>query len=437
MNVLYCDCFSGISGDMFLAAMVDAGLPIETLSSELKKLSLKEFKDVHIRKVMKGALQASQLFFELNTHAEVVEGNSYDIQHPETDIMPAVQDYYAADEAPHNHLSKHNFHHNHGAERHFTEISNIIQSSGLSDSVKKISSDIFLHLAKAEAKVHGIAIEEVAFHEVGAVDSILDIVGAAISIDYFNIDKVYSSALPLGSGMVQTQHGLLPLPAPATLELLNAAGAQVLPASIKNELVTPTGAAILSTLAVFEQPPMKITHLGLGAGHMDLPWPNILRLIFGESSTSADLHIELETNIDDMNPQFYASVMEHLFANGALDVYITPIQMKKNRPAIKLSVIADTKNEQKLAQMILRETSTLGVRIKDLRRYEADREIRKVSTQYGEIRVKTKILDGNTIQANPEYDDCLSLAEKRNIPVAVVYREAQMAALALIQNCNP
>ena len=420
---------------MFLAAMVDAGLPIETLSSELKELSLKEFKDVHIRKVMKGGLQASLLDFELNNPDEVGGGNSHDIQQHEADISPVVQDNHD-NEAPHNHLSTHNLRHDHthGAERHYTEISNIIQASRLSDTVKKIASDIFFQLAKAEAKVHGIAIEEVAFHEVGAVDSILDIVGAAISINYFNIEKVYSSALPLGSGMVQTQHGLLPLPAPATLELLNAAGAQVLPTSINKELVTPTGAAILSTLAVFEQPTMKISHLGLGAGHMDLPWPNILRLVIGETITSADLHVELETNIDDMNPQFYASVMEHLFANGALDVYITPIQMKKNRPAIKLSVIADIKNEQKLVRIILRETSTLGVRIKDMRRYEADREIRKVSTQYGEIRVKSKILDGNTIQATPEYDDCLSLAEKSNIPVAVVYREAQLAALALIQN---
>jgi len=246
MNSLYCDCFSGISGDMFLAALVDAGLPLLYLSEQLAYLNLSGFKRVSIARVPKGALQATQLKFEIDDgHATNHEGS----------------------------------HHNH--HRHLADIVELIEASGLPEPVQQTSLAIFRKLGEAEAAVHGCSLDEVHFHEVGAADSILDIVGAAVGLHYFGIQHVYASALPLGSGQVLTQHGWLPLPAPATARLLQAARAPILPSSATVELVTPTGAAILSTLARFEQPCMRFQALGLGAGDHDLPWPNILRLLIG------------------------------------------------------------------------------------------------------------------------------------------------------------
>ncbi len=270
------------------------------------------------------------------------------------------------------------------------------------------------------------------FHEVGAADSILDIVGAAVALDYFGVEQVYASALPLGSGTVQTQHGLLPLPAPATLELLTRARAKTIPSPSTQEMVTPTGAAILAAFARFELPQMTLQAVGLGAGSRDLPWPNVLRLMLGESTQELASHVEIEANIDDMNPQFYAPVMAHLFAAGALDVYFTPIQMKKNRPGTKLSVIAAEKDEAALAQLILRETSTLGVRSHPLTRFEADREFSRVATPYGEIAVKLKKLNGKVVQAAPEYEDCAAAAERSGVPLPEVYRAAEFSARSFL-----
>jgi uncharacterized protein (TIGR00299 family) protein len=397
MKILYCDCFSGISGDMFLAAMVDAGLPEDYLFGQLSRLNLHEFKGIKTSKVLKGALMATLIEFDLA-------------------------------EYEHHHEHENESESHHGNARHLADILGLIDASALPTQVKQTASAIFQKLGIAEAKIHGTSLEEVHFHEVGAVDSILDIVGAAVALDYFHIDRIFASAIPLGTGTVQTQHGLLPIPAPATLELLTAAKARVIPSEATQELVTPTGAAILATLAEFEQPAMQLDNVGLGAGHRELPWPNVLRLIIGERVDSQATHVEIEANIDDMNPQFYASVMQHLFAQGAKDVYFTPIQMKKNRPAVKLSVIATVKDEAALAQVILRETSTMGVRVKELQRHEAIRETHKINTCYGEVSVKLKRLEGKVVQANPEYEDCLVLAERLHLPVAEVYREALCVA---------
>ena len=401
MKILYCDCFSGISGDMFLAAMLDAGLPLETLSEGLKKLGLPEYYGFRVNKVNKGAIAASQLEFNL-------------------------------DDPTHDHVHEPEHPHVHIHQRNLADILALIQSSTLSGTVQKQAAAIFQKLAEAEAKVHGVATNEVHFHEVGATDSILDIVGAAIALEYFQVEEVYASALPMGSGSVMTQHGLLPLPAPATLELLTMARAKMVPSNTDKEMVTPTGAAILAALAKFDQPELRLNAIGMGAGHNELPWPNVLRLLIGERDEASYSHVEIETNIDDMNPQFYASVMQHLFDQGALDVYFTPIQMKKNRPGIKLSVIAAARDESALSQILLRETSTLGVRIKELQRHEATRSIQRVSTRFGEVSIKLKQLGGRVVQANPEYEECLTLAEDFKIPVAEVYQEIQAAAASLI-----
>jgi hypothetical protein len=394
MTCLYCDCFSGISGDMFLGALLDAGLPVETLSTQLKKLNLPEFQEAGKTKVFKGSLQATLLKLSIHQHAE-------DDQHH-----------------PHTH------------HRHYRDICQLIESSGLSEQVQQTSKKIFGKLAEAEARVHGSTIEEVHFHEVGAVDSILDIVGAAIGLEYFGVQQVFSSALPLGSGQVNTQHGLLPLPAPATMELIRMANAPVTGSKATSELVTPTGAAILSALAVFRQPEMKIQRVGIGAGQRDLEWPNILRVFIGEAGDDFCTHLEIETNIDDMNPQVYGHVITKLFQAGALDVFFTPIFMKKNRPATKISVIARKEDEQNISDLILRETSTLGVRVKPIWRHESGREFRNVETHYGIVPVKLKVSGDDILQAAPEFDRCVQLAEQNQVPVLQVLKEVEAQVTA-------
>lgn len=384
MTILYCDCFSGISGDMFLGALLDAGLPVEHLSDQFKRLNLPEFQGVAAEKVHKGGLAATLLKLDINEQQE-----------------------------------EHDHHH-----RYLGDIRNLIESNNLSESVKQTSLNIFQNLAEAEAKVHGTSIEEVHFHEVGAVDSILDIVGAAVGLEYFNIQSVFSSALPLGAGQVSTQHGLLPLPAPATLELIRMAQAPVIASKATVELVTPTGAAILASLATFHQPDMNLKQVGMGAGRRDLEWPNVLRVLIGDQAEDSGTHLEIETNIDDMNPQIYGHVMAKLFQAGALDVYFTPIFMKKNRPATRLSVIARKEDELTICNLLLRETSTLGVRVKPIWRHEAEREMRTIETCYGQVLVKIKILDGETMQATPEFDACVRLAEQAGVPVTSVLQEA-------------
>ncbi len=410
MTILYCDCFSGISGDMFLGAMVSAGLPLEHLDSRLRQLNLPEYVDVHVRKVMKGALQATLLEFALQ------EASPAPHSHEHTAAEPPGS-------ASHAHAHVH--------ERGPEDIAQLIRASGLPEAVQSTSLRIFQKLAEAEASMHGVPIAEVHFHEVGAADSILDIVGAAVALHYFDVTEVYSSALPLGSGQVRSRHGLLPLPGPATLELLRSAQAPLVPTPATKELVTPTGAAILATLATFAQPAMTLQRVGTGAGQRDLEWPNVLRVLLGDPGAGTDTHVEIETNIDDMNPQLFGAVMNKLFAGGALDVFFTPIYMKKNRPGTRITVIGRQADEELLCQILLRETTTLGVRVKGVRRHEAGREMRRVMTRWGEALVKVKLLDGVAVQATPEYDNCVALAEAANVPVAQVLAEVAAAGLAI------
>ena len=313
----------------------------------------------------------------------------------------------------------HSHHH-----RHLSDILDILSASQLSEQVKQTAARIFTLLAEAEARVHGETIEQIHFHEVGALDSIVDVVGAVLGLEALGIERLYASPLPYGAGTVNSDHGVLPLPAPATLEVLRLAHAPLTPSPAQVELVTPTGAAILAALATFERPSLTVSGLGVGAGKRDLPWPNIMRLIIGETPMSGSSEmVQIETNIDDMNPQVFGHVMERLFAAGALDVYLTPIYMKKNRPATLLGVIAKRQDEATLAELILRETTTLGLRVQPIHRYEAQRDFRLVSTRYGEVKVKQKIIDGQVIQSMPEYDDCVRLANENKVSLAEVYAE--------------
>ncbi len=378
MKIAYADCFSGISGDMFLAALLDAGLPLDVLQQNIDKLNLPEKVELKLTETHKGALRAASL--------EVI--------------------------VPHSH--------NH---RHLADILEMINTSALSDKVKITASKIFQLLAEAESRVHGEPVDHVHFHEVGALDSIVDIVGAAIGLDYLDIEQLYASPLPYGSGTINSDHGLLPLPAPATLEVLRLINAPLTPSSAKVELVTPTGAAILGCLAEFKRPNLVMTHIGIGAGKRDLEWPNILRMMIGVVPEAEQTEmVQLETNIDDMNPQFFGYLMDKLFASGARDVFMTSIHMKKNRPGILLGVIALRKDEAALAELLLRETTTLGLRVQPIGRYEASREFRQLDTPFGKVTIKAKIMDGKVIHATPEYDDCVRLAKENQVSLLEIYQ---------------
>jgi uncharacterized protein (TIGR00299 family) protein len=379
MKIAYADCFSGISGDMFLASLLDAGLPLDTLQAGISKLNLKEKVELRLSETRKSALRAASL--------EVI--------------------------VPHGHH-----------DRHLSDILEIFSASQLSEGVKQISAQIFTLLADAEARVHGETIEQVHFHEVGALDSIVDVTGVVIGLEALGIERLYASPLPYGDGTVKSEHGFLPLPAPASLEVLRLVHAPLTPSSAQVELVTPTGAAILAALATFERPSLTVTEVGIGAGKRDLPWPNIMRLIVGETASSGNPEmVQIETNIDDMNPQVFGHVMERLFVAGALDVYLSPIYMKKNRPATLLGVIARRQDEAALAELILRETTTLGLRIQPIYRYEAQRKFRLIHTRYGDVKLKQKIINGQVLQSMPEYDDCVRLANENDVSLAEIYAE--------------
>jgi uncharacterized protein (TIGR00299 family) protein len=388
MKIAYVDAFSGISGDMFLAALLDAGLPLETLQEQLAMLNLPERVQVRVEETHKGAMRAALVTVE----------------------------------APESH------HH-----RHLEDIQAMINGSRLPEAVQRAALGVFQVVAEAEAHVHGVALEAVHFHEVGALDSIADIVGAAIGLHALGIERLYASPLPYPSGQVKTDHGPLPLPAPATLEILSRAHAPMVPSATQAELVTPTGAAILAALATFERPDLTLERVGIGAGRKELPWPNVLRLWLGRTSAGQDMPLVLlETNIDDMNPQFFGSVMQRLFEAGARDVFFTPIYMKKNRPATMLSVLAKRSDEATLARILLEQTSTLGLRVQPVYRIEAEREFKTVETPDGSIPVKVKLLDGRRVQAQPEYEDCLKAAEAYHTTVGEVYAAALLAGRAIL-----
>ena len=386
----YLDLPSGLSGDMFLGCLIDAGWSVQNLQATLARLPLPASAwSMRAERVRRGSLRATLV------------------------VVEAVN----ADQP-----------------RNLRGIRTLIETADLPAIVREQAVATFTRLAEAEARVHGVPIEQVHFHEVGGLDAIVDIVGAAAGLHALGIERLYASAVPLGDGWVNTAHGRLPLPAPATLELLAAVHAPTRPAPGSGELVTPTGAALLTQLATFEQPEMRLLRIGLGAGQHERAWPNVARLWLGEPLADGPM-VLLETNIDDMNPQLYAAASEKLFAADARDVWLTPIQMKKNRPGVLLSVLASAALEQTLADIILRETTTLGVRVQPVQRHEAWREIRPIETPYGTVNVKLKRMGDEWLGAMPEYDDCKRLAEAHGVPVRLVY-EAALAIAQRVFNIN-
>ena len=325
--------------------------------------------------------------------------------------------------------------HSHHKARKYSDIKKLLSNSDLSSTVKKNSLEVFKRIARVEAAVHNTTMEKIHFHEVGAVDSIVDIVGGVVAIESLKIDKIYASPLNLGEGFVECAHGSLPVPAPATLKLLK--DIPVFSNGIKKELTTPTGAAMIGFYAdgFGSLPKMRVVGDGYGAGDHIIPsMPNMLRIVLGEiDSEPGDEFVVIETNIDDMNPEFYETAMDSLFKAGALDVYLNPVIMKKSRPANKISVLSLKKDVQCLIEILLRDTSSFGVRFYPVDRTVLDREIKTVKTSWGPVNIKIGKLNGKTLQASPEYEDCKKLSSKARINISRVYDEAKSLATAFLK----
>ncbi len=388
MRAVYFDCSSGISGDMVLAALLDLGWPVKELKGELNKLNLSNY-HIEAEKVAKQGIAATQIKIRIKEEKE---------------------------------------------ERTLKDILSILDKSKLKEEIKERSRAIFVRLASVEAKIHTKSVQEVHFHELGGLDTIIDVVGVVSGMKCLGIDKVYSSPLPLGKGFLKCSHGTLPVPAPATLELLK--GIPVYGSNIEAELITPTGAVIISTLAenFGQMPPMKIDNIGYGAGQRDLPIPNLLRVSVGvlRNVYEEDVVSLIETNIDDMNPEFYDYITDRLFHQGALDVFLTPIQMKRTRPATMLSVITNEEKTERMLEVIFDETTSLGVRISKVKRRKLNRESRNVLTKYGKVEVKIGKLDGIVKNVSPGYEECRKIATHLNIPLKEVYQEAKQASSDLL-----
>ena len=385
MKIAYFDCFSGVSGDMALGALLACGADEATFRRELAGLSIPGY-ELKIERVTRGGIAA-------------------------TDVDVALAE------------------HEQGHGRHLSDIAALLEYSTLPGTVRQKALTVFTRLADAEAAIHGTTRDQIHFHEVGAVDAIVDIVGVCLLLEMLGIKRVALSALPCGTGTITCAHGVLPVPAPATLELL--AGFPVYPVDIRGELVTPTGAALLTTLAdshsAGQMPAMRVVKSGFGAGkkQFDPNRPNLLRVVLGETEESADQTPQtiavLETNLDDQNPETFDLLMERLFAAGALDVFFVPIQMKKNRPATLVTVLCPAQKTEELAVVLFRESGTFGIRVREQKRLTLTRSWRTVATEYGDLQMKVGAWQGEELTASPEYEDCKRAALEHGVPLRRVY----------------
>jgi len=385
MKAVYFDCPSGASGDMILGALVDVGVSLDALRGELAKLGLPGWR-LAAREVRRGAFRATKVDVE-------VEGGAHE-------------------------------------HRHLADIVRILEASGLARPVVDGAVRIFRRLAEAEARAHGSSVDEVHFHEVGAVDAIVDVTGAVVALGLLGAETIHVSALPIGGGFVESAHGRMPIPGPGTAELLR--NFPVVDTGVQMELVTPTGAAILTTLAAGagRMPAMTVERVGYGAGSRDLPGtPNVLRVFVGEvaGSPATETVAQVETTIDDMSPQLYEPLMERLFEAGALEVFYTPIQMKKSRPGTMVKIICPEMRIEAVSEVIFRETTTIGFRYQPMGRIELARRTVTAKTPHGPIRMKVSVYNGEVVQVTPEYEDCRRAALKAGLPLKQVMREAAAA----------
>src|SRR5918995_3901508 len=421
-RILYFDCFNGASGDMVLGALLDAGLPLEELRRALGSLAL-EGASVSADRVLRAGVSATKFVAEEHGH------NTHTHEH----------DHHSHD---HGHAHDHNHAHTHAnapaavahhhAHRSLAEINRLIERSALSPTAQDRAKALFHRLGEAEAAIHQMPIEQIHLHEVGALDSIIDIVGAVFALEWFHADRIISSPLNVGGGRVTSAHGHFPVPAPATVKLLG--GAPVYSSGVQSELVTPTGALLVTSYATSygPVPAMTIDRVGYGAGDRDLPnTPNVLRVLIGDSTDQPHTEhiVVLQSEIDDMHPQLFGMVMERLYSNGALEVYFSSVQMKKNRPGTLLTVLARPEQREELSAIVFRETTTIGVRYHEVLRERLAREIVAVNTPLGTVRFKVARLGETIVNAAPEFEDCLRIASERSVPVKDVQSAANKAYL--------
>ena len=434
MRIAYLECFSGVSGDMFLGALVDAGVPLELLKKTVAALGVDAC--LEVSRVERSGISAVKLdviaagekelpreeFWEKEAH-EATHTHSHEHEH-------TVHDHHGAS---HEHEHSHEHHKPH---RGLKEIREIIGRAEISPAAKERALKIFEVLGAAEARVHNTDVEHVHFHEVGAIDAIVDITCAAVGAEALGVDEIICSPLNVGGGTVNCAHGTFPIPAPATLEILR--GVPVYSGEIQTELVTPTGAAIVSVVAsrFSKFPRMKTEKIGYGAGSRNFQdFPNVLRITIGEtleehsSLIPEELITILEANVDDMTPQLFGYVMDRTLEDGALDVFATSVQMKKSRPGLLLTVLCRPEDTQRLTRLLFAETTTLGVRIREEKRARLARRHLTVNTRWGEVRMKVANLNGSVSNYAPEYEDCRRIAEQQRIPLKAVMQEAVRAYL--------
>jgi len=390
VRIAYFDCIAGISGDMALGALLDAGADLEDLRRELERLPLEPF-ELEVQEVDDQGIRATRV---------------------------AVRAAAA------------------GVIRTYASIRALLDAAGLPSEALRLAQRIFLRLAQAEARVHRKEVDLVTFHEIGAVDSIVDITGTALALTQLGIERVFASQIPTGLGMTRTEHGALPIPAPAVLELLR--GAPLYSKGVPVELVTPTGAAILAATAdgFGEIPPMRVQSVGYGAGSHRLEFPNVLRVLVGESASSREEpsaaseteEVLLETNIDDLNPELYEYVLDRLLEAGAQDAWLTPIVMKKSRPAVTVRVLCSPERAEAMAAILFRETGTLGVRSSPVGKRALGRDTIKVETRWGTVAVKVAYLDGRPVTVAPEFEDCARVAREAGVAAREVYQESTRLA---------
>jgi len=407
MRIAYFDCPSGAAGDMIMGALVDAGVPFEALRDELAKLHLPGW-SLERREVMKGVFRATKVDVHVHDHD------------------------HAGDAAGHSHAHGHDRHEH--PDRNLHSILDLIAASDLPAAVKANASRIFTRLGEAEARVHGTTVDHVHFHDVGAVDAIVDVTGACVGLHLLGVDQVHCSALPLGGGFVTGAHGRIPIPGPGTAELLK--GFPVVDTGVRRELVTPTGAAILTTLArtAGAMPAMTVEAVGYGAGNMELEAPNVIRLFLGRAASSGgrETIMQVETTVDDMSPQLWEVVIERLFETGALDVYLTPVTMKKSRPGTVLTALCAPDRVTELSRVLFEESPTIGVRWTAYQRERLDREMVTLPTTYGAIPFKVSRLDGRVVTVTPEFDEVRRIARAKGLPVREVLDQARAEGRRLL-----
>ncbi len=446
MRIAYIDCFAGIAGDMFVGALLDAGLDPQHLETELGKLGMTDEYRLRIRKVMRHSIAATKFDVLRPDNDELIDGqpaaqhdhvhdhnHEHEHQHEHEHNHEHNHDHDHSHSHGHDHAHHHEdvdshdheHSHSHGPSRGLTDVTGIIEAANLSPRVTERAISIFRKLAEAEAAMHDKTPDTVHFHEVGAVDALVDIVGACIGLEALGVEKVYVSKIRVGTGQVRAAHGVLPVPAPGTLELLK--GVPVEHTDLPFEMVTPTGAAIITTIAEsFGPPPVFVPEcVGYGAGGRDPQQiANFVRVEIGETvstpSRQRDRVVMLETNLDNMTPEIYGYVMDRLFEAGARDVYLDPVIMKKNRPGIVLHVIADDATKDAVTDVLFRETTTIGVRMTYADRVILPRKAGTVDTPWGEVRTKTVEWNGQA-RTTPEYDDCADIARSHDIPILEVY----------------